>query len=340
MRIGEDEEPDSLNLMYAHSAASDAIVGLLFSFILRYDAQGNYIPDLATQVPTLRNGGISRDGKRIIVHLRKGVVWADGAPLTAADWLFTYNAVRNPLNVVKTTYGWDDIASASAPDPYTIVIALKRPNVAVLGILAIGGAAYPPMPAHLLAKGGSLRQASFNESPLSSGPFVLERWNHGDSLTFVPNRRYFRGAPHLKEVVWKVVPDVNTLFNDFVTHEIDVYPTVNVNDIARLQSISGITVKRRTIANWRHLGLNLGRPQTGRRASTPRNCRGNRLEAHRGDGVSRGRLTRGLGYLPRALGRAHATVVPLRSTPMRSACSRQPDGNRTPAALSIKARSR
>ncbi|MGC1336154.1 MAG: peptide ABC transporter substrate-binding protein [Candidatus Cybelea sp.] len=261
VRIGEDEEPDSLNLMYAHSAASDAIVGLLFSFILRYDAQGNYIPDLATQVPTLRNGGISRDGKTIVVHLRKGVVWADGVPLTAADWLFTYNAVRNPLNAVKTTYGWDDIASASAPDPYTIVIALKRPNVAVLGILAIGGAAYPPMPAHLLAKGGNLRQASFNESPLSSGPFVLERWSHGSSLTFMPNRRYFRGAPHLKEVVWKVVPDVHTLFNELLTHDVDVYPTVNVNDVARLQSISGITVKRRTIANWRHLGLNLSRPQ-------------------------------------------------------------------------------
>jgi peptide/nickel transport system substrate-binding protein len=90
--------------MYAHTAASDAIVGLLFSFILRYDAEGNYIPDLATQVPTLRNGGISRDGKTIVVHLRKGVVWADGAPLTAADWLFTYHAVANPLNAVKTTY--------------------------------------------------------------------------------------------------------------------------------------------------------------------------------------------------------------------------------------------
>jgi peptide/nickel transport system substrate-binding protein len=263
VRLGEDEEPDSLNLMYAHTAASDAIVGLIYSFLLRYDAQGNYIPDLATQVPTLRNGGISRDGKTIVVHLRKGVVWADGAPLTAADWLFTYRAVRNPLNAVKTTYGWDQIASAGAPDPYTIVIRLKRPNVAVLGILAIGGAAYPPMPAHLLATLPSLRNASFNEKPLSSGPFELEQWNHGSSLVFAPNRRYFRGAPHLKEVVWKVVPDVNTLFNELATHEVDVYPTVNVNAIGRLQTIAGITVKRRLIANWRHLGINLSRPQLG-----------------------------------------------------------------------------
>jgi peptide/nickel transport system substrate-binding protein len=261
LRLGEDEEPDSLNLMYAHTWAADTIAGLLFSFLLRYDAHGNLIPDLAVAVPTLGNGGISRDGTRIVVHLRKGVVWADGAPLTAADWLYTYHAVMNPANAVKTRYGWDGIASASAPDPQTIVIRLKRPNVAVLGILAIGGAAYPPMPAHLLAKLPDLNRAEFNQQPLSSGPYLLKTWNHGTSLIFVPNPRYFRGAAKLKEVVWKVIPDVNTLFNELATHEVDVYPNVNANAIARLSAIDGITVARGLIANWRHLGINTSRPQ-------------------------------------------------------------------------------
>jgi peptide/nickel transport system substrate-binding protein len=261
LRLGEDEEPDSLNLMFAHTAASDTIAGLLFSFVLRYDAQGNYVPDLATQVPTLRNGGISRDGRRIVVHLRRGVVWADGEPLTAADWLFTYRAVTNPANNVKTRYGWDAIASATAPDPYTIDIRLKRPNVAVLGILGIGGAAYPPLPAHLLAKLPNLNAAAFNDRPLSSGPYLLKEWNHGSSLVFVPNPRYFRGAPKLKEVVWRVIPDVNTLFNELATHEVDVYPNVSPSAIGRLSGIAGIRVDRNLIAEWRHLGINLSRPQ-------------------------------------------------------------------------------
>ena len=261
LRIGEDEEPDSLNLMYAHTWATDSIAGLLSSFLLRYDAHGNYVPDLATEVPTLRNGGISRDGKQIVVHLRKGVVWADGAPLTAADWLFTYRAVMNPANAVKTRYGWDSIASARAPDPYTLVIRLKRPDVAVLGILAIGGAAYPPMPVHSLSGVRNLNTASFNQRPLSSGPYSLKEWNHGTSLVFVPNPRYFRGAPKLKELIWKVIPDVNTLFNELATHEIDVYPNVNANAIARLSGIDGIAVTRGLIANWRHLGINISRPQ-------------------------------------------------------------------------------
>jgi peptide/nickel transport system substrate-binding protein len=261
LRLGEDEEPDSLNLMFGHTAATDAISALLFSFVLRYDANGNYIPDLATQVPSLRNGGISADGKRIVVHLRRGVVWSDGAPLTSADWLFTYRAVNNPANNVKTHYGWDQIAAASAPDPYTIVIRLKRPSVAVLGILAMGGAGYPPMPFHLLGKLHDINAAAFNERPLSSGPYLLQRWNHGSSLVFVPNPRYFRGAPKLKEVIWKVVPDVNTLFNELATHEIDVYPNVNPNAVGALAGIAGIRVDRRLIADWRHLGINVSRPQ-------------------------------------------------------------------------------
>jgi peptide/nickel transport system substrate-binding protein len=260
LRLGEDEEPDSLNLMFAHTAAADTISGLLFSFILRVDARGNYLADLAEQVPTLHNHGISRDGKQIVVHLRRGIVWSDGAPLTAEDWLFTYHAVMNPANNVKTRYGWDAIASASAPDPYTIVIRLKRPNVAVLGILGMGGAAYPPMPAHLLAKLPSLNAAAFNERPVSSGPYLLQEWNHGSQLVFVPNPHYFRGPPKLKEVIWRVVPDVNTLFNQLATHEIDVYPSVNANSIARLSSLSGIKIDRSLIADWRHLGLNLSRP--------------------------------------------------------------------------------
>ncbi len=259
LRVGADEEPDGLNLMYAHSAASDEISGLLFSFLLRYDRNGNYVPDLASVVPSLRNGGISRDGKTIVVHLRKGVVWADGEPLTAADWLFTYRAATNPRNNVKTRYGWDAIASADARDPHTIVIHLKRADVTAFGILAMGGAGYPPLPAHLLAKLPDLNSAEFNGRPLSSGPYLLQAWNRGTSLVFVPNPRYFRGAPKLKEIDWKIVPDVNTLFNQLRTHEIDVYPSVNANAVPQLGSVTGIVIKKQLLANWRHLGINTSR---------------------------------------------------------------------------------
>lgn len=260
LRIGNSDEPDSLNPLYAHTDAADQVFGLLYASLLRYDDNGNYIPDLATEVPSLANGGISKDNLTITVHLRKNAKWSDGAPLTANDWMFTYSAVNNKNNNVKTTLGWDDMASARAPDPYTIVIHLKKPDASILGNLAFGGAAYPPLPAHLLARLPDLNRAEFNSRPISSGPFVLARWSHGSQLTFVPNRYYFRGIPKLREIRWKVVPDVNTLFNQLQTHEIDVEMGVNENDIARLAGMRGYTIEKKLIANWRHMGINMSRP--------------------------------------------------------------------------------
>jgi peptide/nickel transport system substrate-binding protein len=261
LRLGEDEEPDNLNLMYSHTAASDTIAGMLYSFVLRYDANGNPIPDLATAVPTLRNGGISSDGRTITVHLRRNARWADGAPITAADWLLTYRIVRDPNTSVKSTFGWDDIASAQAPDAYTLVLHLKKPNVAVLGILGYGGAGYPPLPDHLLHGVRDLHQSAYDERPLSSGPYVLTQWTHGGSLVFAPNPHYFRGKPQLREVVWTVIPDLNSLADAFITHDVDVYPTVQADVLQRVRDTAGTIVSSRLVANWRHLGINCSRPQ-------------------------------------------------------------------------------
>jgi peptide/nickel transport system substrate-binding protein len=262
LRIGNVDEPDNLNPMFAHTDATDQVAGLMFSSWLRYDDNGNYIPDLATAVPTYQNGGISKDGRTIRFHLRKGARWSDGTPLTVKDWVFTYHAVLNPANNTKTRYGWDEIASVQAPDDYTLIVHLKKVDASILGLFGgVGGAAYPPLPAHILSKLPDINHAPFNGHPLSSGPYVLQQWNHGASLVFVPNRYYFRGVPKIKKIVWKIIPNVTTLFEQLQTHEVDVYVGVDENHIALLPNVQGITVTKKLIANWRHMGINTSRPQ-------------------------------------------------------------------------------
>jgi len=129
-----------------------------------------------------------------------------------------------------------------------------------LGLLAIDGAAYPPLPAHILASLPDINRAPFNAKPISSGPFILQQWNHGSSLVFVPNPYYYRGPPHLKKIVWKVIPNTSTLFNELQTHDVDVLVGVNENDIGRLPQVPGITVITKLIANWRHMEFNLKNP--------------------------------------------------------------------------------
>lgn len=261
LRIGSTDEPDNLNPMFAHSDATDQIDAFIFAPVFRYDPHGEFVPELATVVPTYANGGISRDSKTIVFHFRRGLVWSDGAPLTARDLRFTFRAVRNKRNNTKATNGWDDIAAIDAPDDLTAIVRLKKPNANVLGAFGGGGgSAYPPLPEHLLGKLADINRAPFNAQPISSGPWLLTAWNHGTSLEFAPNPRYWRGAPKLAGISWRIVPNPDTLLQQLRTHEIDLDPSVGDTQIAGLNGIAGIRIDRHVSANWRRLAMNCAKP--------------------------------------------------------------------------------
>ncbi len=261
LRIGSPDEPDNLNPMYAHTDATDQVDALLFAPVFRYDERGEFVPELATVVPTYANGGISKDSKTIVLHFRRGVTWSDGAPLDARDLRFTWRAVTNKRNSVKATFGWDDIDAIDLPDNYTAVIRLKQPNADVLGSFGGGGgSAYPPLPEHVLGKLLSLDTAAFNAHPISSGPWLLAAWNHGSSLEFVPNPRYWRGPPKLRAISWKIVPNPDTLVAQLSTHEIDLDPSVGETQVYRLGSLHGVRIVKRLTAAYRRLAIDCARP--------------------------------------------------------------------------------
>jgi peptide/nickel transport system substrate-binding protein len=261
LRIGSSDEPDNLNPMFASTDATDQVDAFIFAPLFRYGPTGDFVPELATAVPTYENGGISKDSKTIVLHLRHGVVWSDGAPLTARDLRFTWRAVLNPHNSVKLTSGWDDISAIDVPRDDTAIVHLKKPDADVLGSFGGGGgSAYPPLPEHLLGKLPSLNTAAFNAHPISSGPWLLAAWNHGTSLEFVPNPRYWRGLPKLHAISWKIVPNPDTLVAQLATHEIDVDPSVGEQQLARLTSIAGIRIDKRLSASYRRLAIDCARP--------------------------------------------------------------------------------
>ncbi|HEV8020267.1 MAG TPA: peptide ABC transporter substrate-binding protein [Candidatus Lustribacter sp.] len=261
LRLASTEEPDSLNKLFANSDASDQIANLISAPILRYDDAGNYIPEMARTVPTQRNGGISPDGKTIVLHLRHGMRWSDGAPLDARDLRFTWQAVMNPRNNTRLRAGWDDITAIDLPDNDTAIVHLREPYAAILGIFALGGAGYPPLPAHVLAGLPDINHARFNERPLSSGPYVLRKWNHGASLEFDANPRYWRGKPAIAHLTYEIVPDADTLFNLLITHAVDVdAENITESQIGRLGQLTGFSTQKRLIANYRHITFNTRKP--------------------------------------------------------------------------------
>ncbi|MGA2396073.1 MAG: peptide ABC transporter substrate-binding protein [Candidatus Lustribacter sp.] len=261
LRLASTEEPDSLNKLFANSDASDQVANLISAPVFRYDDKGNYVPEMALAVPTLQNGGISRDGKTIVLHLRRGMRWSDGAPLDARDLRFTWQAVMNPRNDTRLRTGWDDITAIDLPDDFTAVVHLREPYAPILGIFALGGAGYPPLPAHLLAKLPDLNHAPFNAQPISSGPYVLTRWNHGASLEFDANPRYWRGKPAIAHITYQIIPDADALFNALRTHAVDVdVEDVTESQIAQIGQLTGYATQKRLIANIRSITFNTAKP--------------------------------------------------------------------------------
>jgi peptide/nickel transport system substrate-binding protein len=261
LRLASTDEPDSLNKLFANSDASDQVANLISAPIFRYDDAGNYVPEMALTVPTLQNGGISRDGRTIVLHLRHGMQWQDGAPLDGRDLRFTWQAVMNPRNNTRLRSGWDDITAIDLPNDDTAVVHLRESYAAILGIFALGGAGYPPLPAHLLAKLPDLNHAPFNAQPLSSGPYVLTRWNHGASLEFDANPHYWRGKPAIAHITYRIIPNADTLFNALITHEVDVdVDSITETQIARLGLLTGYATQKRLTANYRHITINTAKP--------------------------------------------------------------------------------
>jgi peptide/nickel transport system substrate-binding protein len=230
-------EPVSLNPLYLQGIASFEFSELGFSYLTTYSPDDRIVPDLAVRVPTLANGDISPNGKAIRFHLRRGIVWQDGAPLTARDVVFTYRAIVNPRNSIPSRYGYEGIASVTAPNPYTVAVRTIQPFSPIVSFFFGGDSNYPILPSHLLGRYPSLDRADFNQQPIGSGPYRYGAWRHGDGITLTPNDRYYAGKPRLARLDLRFIPASATVTEQLDTGEIDAAFFADVEQLPSLRSI-------------------------------------------------------------------------------------------------------
>lgn len=236
LTIAQMAEPRSMNPLYLDGYIAGEINGLLFSFLTTYDLSGNTIGQ-AARVPTVENGGISRDGLTYTFHLRHDIRWQDGAKLTSRDVAFTYDAIMNPRNNTLSTYGYDAVAWVRTPDPYTVVVHLKYRLAPFVTYFFGGNSNYPILPAHVLAQYPDLNHVPFNADPVGSGPYRLVEWSRGDHMTFAADPSYYLGAPHIPRIVIDFIPNSETIMNELTTGEVNAVFFADVSQIARLRAL-------------------------------------------------------------------------------------------------------
>ena len=234
---------------------------LTMAYLSRYDRANRPVPELATVVPTEDNGGISRDGRTITWHLRRGVKWSDGVPFDADDVVFSTRVVLNPKNNEVGRDGWELIERIDEPDKYTVVFHLKKPFASYLPIFFGSAGANPCiLPKHLLASPDNINEAPYNALPVGIGPFRYVSWKRGDSVVMEANPYYWRGVPKLKRIVYRQIPDRNTLLTQLQTGEIDLWPLVGQGYYDRVKVLPGHTALKQVGYYYAHYDFNVTRP--------------------------------------------------------------------------------
>ncbi len=261
LRIGDIQDFDNLNPHLATALLLGNLSQLTMAWLVRYGAGNRPVPELATQVPTQANGGISKDGLTITWHLRKGVKWSDGQPFDADDVVFSTNAVNNPANNEVGRDGWDLISKIDEPDKFTVVYHLKKAYSGYLpSFFGSAGANPCILPKHILGNLPNINNAPYNSKPVGIGPFRYTEWVRSDHVTLEANPYYWRGQPKIKKVIYKVIPDRNTLLTQLTTGEIDMWTFVPVSFVGRATALPNVSFHRSPSYLYSHVDFNTSHP--------------------------------------------------------------------------------
>ena len=204
-------DPESLNPLYAYSWTAENVFDLNLLPLWNIDNDNNYVMELAQELPSKENGGLSEDGLTITYKLRPEAQWSDGTPVTAQDAVFTYEMIMSEKNASYSRYPWDTyVESVTAVDDHTLQIKLTSPYADWATSFFVGLSRV--IPKHILQpvfeKDGTLDNAEWNRLPtVGSGPFNLVEYEPASHLIFEANENYWRGRPKLDEIHMRLVED-------------------------------------------------------------------------------------------------------------------------------------
>lgn len=257
--IGVQQEPEMLSEILNAMATNNLVCNLIFSKFVKYDESLHLVPDIIEAIPSIENGGISEDHLSYTYRLRKDAYWHDGQPVTSADVKFTYEIIMNPRVNVESREGWDSVELVETPDDHTVVFHLKHPYPDFVGETFYDESV---LPKHVLESdtGEEFHSSKFHHRPIGSGPFKFKQWMNGSHLIVERNDLYYGEGPYLDEIIFKFIPDENSLLVQLKTGEIDLFHRADINFFNDLKTIPGIKVYQTPMMMYEHIDFNTEHP--------------------------------------------------------------------------------
>ncbi|MER8627860.1 peptide ABC transporter substrate-binding protein [Mesorhizobium sp. M1143] len=177
---------------YISGQDNDTIpASLVLEPLASYNDNGELFPRLAVNIPTIENGGVSKDMKSITWILKPGLEWSDGTPVTARDVVFTANYCMDPKMGCAVAFGFEGVEKIEALDDLTVKVTFKVPTVVPYTLFV--GWFYPVIQAKqfadcLGAKAPTCTEANFY--PIGTGPFAVTSFKPSDAIQLKANPHY------------------------------------------------------------------------------------------------------------------------------------------------------
>ncbi len=212
------QDGETLNILYwqAVSTLNPYLSGgtkdidasnLILEPLANYDPDGNLVPVLAAEIPTLDNGGVSEDLTSITWNLKEGVLWSDGSPFTANDVVFTWEYCTHPEGGCASIQFFENVETVEAVDDLTVQVTFDGPKPVPYGPFVTAQAAIIQQAQFADCLGAAAAQCTDqNFGPIGTGPFVVDEFRANDVVTYVANENFrdrADGKPFFDRVVFK-----------------------------------------------------------------------------------------------------------------------------------------
>src|SRR5215467_10211579 len=224
LKISHFDSPASMSLLEEATAAALRPMMGVFNNLVVYDqhvaqnSMRSIVPDLATSWSS------NEEGTELTFPLRQGVKWHDGKPFTARDVKCTWDLLSGKaseklrLNPRKSWYS--NVEEVTTNGDYEVTFRLKRPQPALLALLASGWA--PIYPCHVSPR-------DMRSRPIGTGPFKFVEFKPNEVIRVTKNRDYWKeGRPYLDGIEWTIIKDTATRNLAFIAGKVDLYSPHNI----------------------------------------------------------------------------------------------------------------
>ncbi len=209
--IAQGVDPTTLDMMNQQETPASNVGAQIFERLVWRDQNLNLVPNLATELPRLVAPTVWE------VKLRRGVKFQNGEDFNAESVKFSLERVANPANKLRGSPPLGPLDRVEIVDPYTVRVHTKAPWPIFVKAMGFNQAPmYPPR-----AYAGK-DPAYISKNPIGTGPYKLVRWSKDEEIVLEANPAYWGGAPKIKTVVFRPIPDDAVRVAALQNGEIDV----------------------------------------------------------------------------------------------------------------------